>query len=50
MALCEGGWEWEVLYKGTVKGDQVNGEGVNQRKDLPEEIEFELTFPGKTTS
>lgn len=49
MALHEG-WGWEVLGKGTVKGDQVSGEGGYQRKDLPEEVELGLTFQEKATS
>lgn len=39
-----------MLYKGTLKGNEANGEGGNQRKALPEEMEFELTFQGKATS
>lgn len=38
-----------MLYKGTLKGNEANGEGGNQRKALPE-MEFELTFQGKATS
>lgn len=39
-----------MLCKGTLKGNQATEEGDNQRKALPEEMEFELTFQGKATS